>query len=213
MATISRTKTWVSAEVLTAADLNAEFDAILSDYNGGITNANIAAGAAITSTKISGTAVTLTGSETLTNKTLTAPVISTISNTGVVTLPTSTDTLVGKATTDTLTNKRITKRVGTSASAATHTIDSDSYDMYTVTAQAEAVTFGAPTGTPTQGQILIIRITDNGTARAITWNAIFRDGDLPLPTTTVVSQTMYLGFIYSTTSTKWDLVALVDNVS
>jgi len=43
--------------------------------------------------------------QTLTNKTLTAPVISTISNTGTITLPTSTDTLVGKATTDTFTNK------------------------------------------------------------------------------------------------------------
>jgi len=52
--------------------------------------------------------VTLTGSQTLTNKTLTSPVISTISNTGTVTLPTSTDTLVGRATTDTLTNKTLT---------------------------------------------------------------------------------------------------------
>jgi hypothetical protein len=50
---------------------------------------------------------TLAGSETLTNKTLTTPVISTISNTGTLTLPTSTDTLVGRATTDTLTNKTI----------------------------------------------------------------------------------------------------------
>lgn len=45
--------------------------------------------------------------DTLTNKTLTAPIISTISNTGTLTLPTSTDTLVGRATTDTLTNKTI----------------------------------------------------------------------------------------------------------
>jgi len=52
-------------------------------------------------------AATITGTETLTNKTLTAPVISTISNTGTITLPTSTDTLVGRATTDTLTNKTV----------------------------------------------------------------------------------------------------------
>jgi len=45
--------------------------------------------------------------DTLTNKTLTAPVISSIVNTGTLTLPTSTDTLVGRATTDTLTNKTI----------------------------------------------------------------------------------------------------------
>ena len=46
--------------------------------------------------------------QTLTNKTLTAPVIATIVNTGTLTLPTSTDTLVGRATTDTLTNKTLT---------------------------------------------------------------------------------------------------------
>ena len=51
---------------------------------------------------------TLAGSETLTNKTLTTPVISSITNTGTLTLPTSTDTLVGRDTTDTLTNKTLT---------------------------------------------------------------------------------------------------------
>jgi len=54
---------------------------------------------------------TLTDSQTLTNKILTTPVISTISNTGTITLPTSTDTLVGRATTDTLTNKTLTSAV------------------------------------------------------------------------------------------------------
>lgn len=58
-----------------------------------------------------GVIATLTGTQTLTNKTLTAPIISTISNTGTLTLPTSTDTLVGRATTDTLTNKTLTSPV------------------------------------------------------------------------------------------------------
>jgi hypothetical protein len=58
-----------------------------------------------------GTLATLAGSETFTNKTLTSPVISTITNTGTLTLPTSTDTLVGRATTDTLTNKTLTTPV------------------------------------------------------------------------------------------------------
>lgn len=57
------------------------------------------------------TLVGLATTQTLTNKTLTAPVISTISNTGTVTLPTATDTLVGRATTDTLTNKTLTSPV------------------------------------------------------------------------------------------------------
>ena len=74
----------------------------------------VAGGTGITTTTESGTdtvtinaEVSLTGTQTFTNKTLTTPVISSISNTGTITLPTSTDTLIGRATTDTLTNKTI----------------------------------------------------------------------------------------------------------
>jgi hypothetical protein len=54
------------------------------------------------------TLVGVAATQTLTGKTLTAPVISSITNTGTLTLPTLTDTLVGRATTDTLTNKTLT---------------------------------------------------------------------------------------------------------
>jgi hypothetical protein len=55
--------------------------------------------------------VSRTSTDTLTNKTLTSPTISTIINSGTLTLPTSSDTLVGRATTDTLTNKTLTDPV------------------------------------------------------------------------------------------------------
>ena len=61
--------------------------------------------------------VTTTSTSTLTNKTLTTPVISSISNSGTITLPTGADTLVGRATTDTLTNKTITAPKMTSATS------------------------------------------------------------------------------------------------
>lgn len=130
MATTTRNTTWISGQVLTAAALNAEFNGLLGAL--ALTNSDISASAAIATSKInttfpSGTIVGNTDTQTLTNKTLTsptitgatitgstlttatltAPIISTISNTGTLTLPTSTDTLVGKATTDTLTNKTI----------------------------------------------------------------------------------------------------------
>ena len=68
------------------------------------------------------TIASLARTETLTNKTLTAPVIATIVNTGTLTLPTSTDTLVGRATTDTLTNKTITAPVLSGSITGTYTI-------------------------------------------------------------------------------------------
>jgi hypothetical protein len=69
---------------------------------------------------ISTTTITGTGANVLaTSPTITTPVISSIVNTGTLTLPTSTDTLVGRATTDTLTNKSIvaTQLTGTIAVA------------------------------------------------------------------------------------------------
>ncbi len=70
-----------------------------------------------------GTLATLAGSETLTNKTLTTPIISTISNTGTITFPTATDTLVARATTDTLTNKTINGDNNTVTNVAGYTIE------------------------------------------------------------------------------------------
>jgi hypothetical protein len=83
--------------------------------------------------------VTLTGSQTLTNKTLTAPVITTpvissISNTGTLTLPSSTDTIVGRATTDTLTNKTLTSPI-----IGTSILDTNGNELALLTATASAV--------------------------------------------------------------------------
>lgn len=98
-------------------------------------------------------------------------------------------------------------------SAASYTTDTgtslnmDNLEHFVVTAQAGALLFNAPGGTLAQGRSLVIRIKDNGTARALTWNAVFRAMGNALPTTTVVSKTLYLGFFYNSTDIKWDLVA------
>jgi hypothetical protein len=74
-------------------------------------------------------AATLTGTQTLSNKTLTSPAMSTIVNTGTLTLPSSSDTIVGRATTDTLTNKTLSMTsntlTGTTAQFNTALSDGD----------------------------------------------------------------------------------------
>lgn len=124
-------------------------------------------------------------------------------------------TTITASSTSTLTNKRIEPRIVTAASYTTDTGSSLSVataDQFQVTAQAGALLFNEPGGTPVAGQKLIIRIKDDGTARALTWNAVFRAMGTALPSTTVLSKTLYLGFIYNFTDTKWDLVASAQEV-
>ena len=98
-------------------------------------------------------------------------------------------------------------RIVSVASTATLSISSSATDQSIITAQAEALTIAAPTGTPVEGQKVIVRIKDDGSARGITFNAIFRAIGVTLPTTTVASKITYLGLVYNSTDTKWDIVA------
>lgn len=115
--------------------------------------------------------------------------------------------------TETLTNKRINPRVVSTASTATLTPDVSTGDEFDLTAQAAALSIANPTGTPVNGQKIIIRIKDNGTARAITWSGTqYRAStDLAFPTTTIINKTMYIGLIYNSADTKWDMIAYIDN--
>lgn len=115
------------------------------------------------------------------------------------------------AGTETLTNKRITPRITVITSSSTITPTSDASDQYEVTALAEAATLVAPSGTPTSGQKLIIRIKDNGTARALTWSTnsgAYRAVGVTLPTTTVLSKVLYIACIYNSQDLFWDVLAV-----
>jgi hypothetical protein len=107
----------------------------------------------------------------------------------------------------------IVRRPTSIISSATPTPNSANDDIFMITALAVAPTFGAPLGSPPDGQGLIIRIKDNGTARLLAYNAIYRAStDLPLPTSTAVGKVLYLGFVYNAADTKWDLIAVLNNI-
>lgn len=94
------------------------------------------------------------------------------------------------ASTQTLTNKRITKRVVTVTQSATPSINTDNWDIFRITGLAQAITSMTTnlTWTPSEWDMVMIQITDNGTARAITWWASFSSWtNATLPTTTVIS--------------------------
>ena len=117
---------------------------------------------------------------------------------------------------------RDTVRVNSQTTATSVTIDATTYDTYTFNALGTALTFNASTSA-TNGDKIIIRITDDGTARALTWTGVaenprttagaFRPIGLSLPTTTVVNKTLYIGCVYNSDITTshpvatWDAIA------
>lgn len=156
--------------------------------------------------RANGTSRTLVNTDeaqTLSSKTLSSPTITSFSsftNGGTITNPTVTGTIPSYVD-------------GTTASSATPTPSGDArINKYDVTALAADATVGAPSGTPVNHNELILRIKDNGTARLLSWNAIYRaSSDLALPTTTVINKTMYLRFEYNNASSTWDFIGYLNN--
>jgi hypothetical protein len=127
-----------------------------------------------------------------------------------MTFPSTSDAVTAATNTQTLTNKRVIPRINSVSSGASLTPNGDTTDQYEVTALATNATINAPSGTPTDGQKLIIRIKDNGTARTLTWtttSGAYRFVGIPTITSTVVSSVLYVGCIYNSQDSYWDVVA------
>lgn len=201
----------VSTAQQTALDLKANLAS--PTFTG--TPAAPTAAAATNTTQIATTAHVFaerSNSVTLTNKTLTSPVINT--PTGIVKGDVglgnvdNTSNATERAATATLTNKRITKRTGTTTSSATPTINTDNVDYFSITALAVDITSFTTnlSGTPTTGQTLWLAITGTAT-RGVTWGATFESSTVTLPTTTSGTNRLDVGFIWNEVTSKWRCIA------
>lgn len=143
----------------------------------------------------------------------------TISTVGAISASSGTLSSPGTGSTDittfistgTFTNKRITRRDNVVAQSATPTINSDTTDHVHITGLAQAVTSMTTnlSGTPVAGDTLWIDITDDGTARAITWGTSFESsGTVTLPSTTVISTRLDIGFVWNEATSKWRCIAV-----
>jgi hypothetical protein len=105
-------------------------------------------------------------------------------------------------------NTRINPRVVSITTAANITPTGNTADQYNVTALASDANVEAPSGTPSNGQKLIIRIKDNGISRNLTWDAIYRVIGSTLPIITISSKTVYVGCIWNNNDSVWDVVGV-----
>ena len=105
---------------------------------------------------------------------------------------------------------KLKDRVVSYAAANNVTLNADTTDTATLAYTGAAGGFGmnAPTGTPSNGQKILFRLTTTN-AMTFAWNAIFLGSvDLSLPTSsTGSSKSDYLGFIYNSTTSKWHLLS------
>jgi len=122
--------------------------------------------------------------------------------TAITTALSSYVTLTGS---ETLTNKTIKKRILVVTQSATPSTNIDNADIVQITSLAQAITSMTTnlTGTPYDGQMIMWQITDNGTARAITWGASFvSTTGATLPTTTVISTMLRIITQYNSVTSK-----------
>ena len=101
-------------------------------------------------------ALTFTG-KTVTGGTFLLPIISSISNSGTITIPSGTDTLVARNTTDTLTNKSISGATNTLTNIANASLTNSS-----VTVGTTAISLGA--SSLTLGGLTTVTVTQDPTA-------------------------------------------------
>lgn len=141
---------------------------------------------------------------------LSTGLVKNTTTTGVLSIATAGSDYTSPSSTETMTNKRLTPRVTSITSSATPTINTDDCDAVTITAQAAAITSMTTnlSGTPNNFDKLIIRIKDDGSARAITWGASFEAKGIALPTTTITGKVLTVGLIYDSVTSKWGCVAV-----
>jgi hypothetical protein len=112
------------------------------------------------------------------------------------------------ATTGTASGLRVSPRVQPlSSNSSTYALDTDSYDIVVITGQTATITSITTTGTPTNGQKLWLAITGTAAVGFTLNTSYFEASTVSLPTTTVSTNRLDIGFVWNAATSKWRCVA------
>jgi hypothetical protein len=98
--------------------------------------------------------------------------------------------------------------VGTTATVDGGGNITPSAQLYNVTALGAAAAILAPTFTPSDRMSGSLKIKDDGTGRALTWNSAWLAVGVTLPTTTVAGKWLYISYEYSAADSKWHVLGV-----
>jgi hypothetical protein len=126
------------------------------------------------------------------------------------------DALIYNTSLDVWENKPLAEAVRTASNGATLSgllaIDANAVDQYNISGLTGPTTLAATTGSPVDGQKLIVRIIGGASPVALTWQTgsaqSWRALGTVLPSATVAGKTFYIGSIYNSAANRWDVVAV-----
>lgn len=212
MSTITRLKTWISGDTLTHSDLNNEFNNIINDYNGGISNVNIASNAAIPYSKLnlSGNVlnndIASNAAITYSKLNLSGGIInSDISGSAAIAVSKIANTGMDLSTAQVASNKTFTKPIingsvgafTTDSDGTTVTFDMSASNTHTVTISGNR---SFVVTNVSVGQSFIIFVQQDGSgSRLVTWfsSIKWQTGSAPTLTTTAAKVDAFGFYCYS----------------
>jgi len=187
MGVISKTKTWVDEENVNYTDLNGNFDNVYNEVNGNLDNSNIKSSAAISTSKISGTAMNLSSDQSVS---------------GVKTF--NTRVVFNKATKPTLEDN---------GSGSSETFDLNEANVHLYELTSSSVTLSVSNASV--GQVFIVRLLQDSSGNRGTtlnwWSGIKWAGGTEPTLTTTASKADSFGFL-CTASGAYDGYIIGQNV-
>lgn len=103
---------------------------------------------------------------------------------------------------------KISVRTDSTNSPSAITPDMEDFDIFAANSLNGTLSINNPVGIKINGQGIMFRLKDNGTARGINWGGQYRPIGVTLPTATVANKTFYISGRWNEEAQKVDILGV-----